>query len=79
MFKVLLLFLFFSFGFILNESYFFSFYSSAKGKKKKDVISLAYDLTPAELIDMVVTEFGKLPTTSVPVIMREFRADQALM
>ncbi|GAM21467.1 hypothetical protein SAMD00019534_046420 [Acytostelium subglobosum LB1] len=34
-----------------------------------------YDLTPIELIDMVITEFGMVPPTSIPVILREYRKE----
>lgn len=35
-------------------------------------VNLRWDLTPIENISMVVTELGKVPATSVPVIIREF-------
>lgn len=35
------------------------------------VLSLAYDLTPAEFVSMVITEIGCIPATSVPVVLRE--------
>lgn len=53
--------------------------SETRTQKKKDIICLAYDLTPSNLIVMVITEFKMMPTTSVPVILREFRADQAVL
>ena len=34
------------------------------------LLNLMYDLTPAEYIDMVVTEYGPIPPSSVPVIQR---------
>ncbi|KAL8705702.1 MAG: hypothetical protein Q9201_001222 [Fulgogasparrea decipioides] len=34
------------------------------------VLNLMYDLTPAEYISMVITEYGTLPPTSVPVVHR---------
>jgi len=34
-------------------------------------INLRYDLTPCDYIDMVVTELGPLPPTSVPHYIRE--------
>ena len=43
--------------------------STEKGSLK--VVSYLYDLTPAEHIDMVVTELGPMHPTSVPVIVRE--------
>jgi translation initiation factor eIF-2B subunit delta len=36
-----------------------------------ELLNLCYDLTPAEYIDMVITEFGMLPASSVPAIVRE--------
>eukprot|EP00754_Rhynchopus_humris_P023123 Rhum_TRINITY_DN14822_c9_g1::Rhum_TRINITY_DN14822_c9_g1_i1::g.121807::m.121807/K03680/EIF2B4; translation initiation factor eIF-2B subunit delta len=43
--------------------------STEKGSLK--VVSYLYDLTPAEHLDMVVTELGPMHPTSVPVIVRE--------
>ena len=34
------------------------------------LLNLMYDLTPAEYIDMVMTEYGSLPPSSVPVVHR---------
>ena len=34
------------------------------------VLNLMYDLTPAEYINMVITEYGPLPPSSVPVVHR---------
>jgi len=39
---------------------------------KLKVLNLRYDLTPKELVNMVITEIGAIPPTSVPVIIREF-------
>lgn len=36
------------------------------------LLSLLYDVTPMEFITMVVCEFGLIPPTSVPVILREY-------
>jgi translation initiation factor eIF-2B subunit delta len=41
-----------------------------------DVLNLVYDLTPVEFIDMVLTEVGCIPPTSVPVVLRESKKDQ---
>ena len=35
------------------------------------VLNLVYDLTPCSFIDMIITESGVMPPTSVPVILRE--------
>ncbi|KAL6721757.1 hypothetical protein ACLMJK_000862 [Lecanora helva] len=34
------------------------------------ILNLMYDLTPAEYISMVITEYGPIPPSSVPVIQR---------
>ncbi|KAL8692641.1 MAG: hypothetical protein Q9218_002374 [Villophora microphyllina] len=34
------------------------------------VLNLMYDLTPAEFINMVITEYGSIPPSSVPVVHR---------
>ena len=34
------------------------------------LLNLMYDVTPAEYIDMVITEYGSLPPSSVPVVHR---------
>lgn len=39
------------------------------------LLNLVYDLTPIEHVTMVITEFGIIPPTSVPVINRERRDD----
>ena len=39
------------------------------------VLNLLYDSTPSELITMVVTDVGMIPSTSVPVVIRETMSD----
>ncbi|KAL9647440.1 hypothetical protein ABK040_006801 [Willaertia magna] len=39
------------------------------------IINLMYDITPCQHVDMVITEFGAIPPSSVPVIIREFGKD----
>eukprot|EP00877_Chromochloris_zofingiensis_P001956 jgi/Chrzof1/11761/Cz06g09010.t1 len=36
------------------------------------LLNLKYDAMPADYVTMVVTEFGMIPPTSVPVILREY-------
>lgn len=36
------------------------------------LLNLKYDAMPAEYVTMIVTEFGMIPPTSVPVILREY-------
>jgi len=38
--------------------------------KKLQLCNPMYDVTPAEYIQMIVTESGNIPTTSVPVLHR---------
>jgi len=35
-----------------------------------NVLNLVYDVTPPQLISMVITEDGMIPCTSVPVVLR---------
>eukprot|EP00762_Andalucia_godoyi_P000428 ANDGO_03210.mRNA.1 Translation initiation factor eIF-2B subunit delta len=41
-----------------------------------DVLNLVYDVTPVDFIDLIFTEVGCIPPTSVPVVLREIRKDQ---
>lgn len=34
------------------------------------LLNLVYDVTPSDFVDMVVTEIGMIPCTSVPVVLR---------
>lgn len=34
------------------------------------LLNILYDVTPADYVDMVITEYGSLPPTSVPVVHR---------
>ena len=43
-----------------------------KDTKGLTLLSIYYDVTPTEYITMIVTEFGMIPPTSVPVIIREY-------
>lgn len=36
------------------------------------LLNLKYDAMPSEYVTMVVTEFGMIPPSSVPVILREY-------
>ncbi|KAF1957914.1 nagb/rpia/CoA transferase-like protein [Byssothecium circinans] len=40
------------------------------GSKNLHHLQVLYDVTPAEYIDMVITEYGSLPPSSVPVVHR---------
>lgn len=41
-----------------------------------NVLNILYDLTPPEYIQKIVTEFGALPASSVPVVLREYKNTQ---
>ncbi|KAF5913044.1 hypothetical protein HPG69_008995 [Diceros bicornis minor] len=40
------------------------------------LLNLAYDVTPPELVDLVITELGMIPCSSVPVVLRVKSSDQ---
>ncbi|KAJ0526226.1 putative nagB/RpiA transferase, initiation factor 2B-like protein [Helianthus annuus] len=39
------------------------------------LLNLTYDLTPSDYVSMIITDYGMIPPTSVPVIVREFRKE----
>ncbi|KNA20876.1 hypothetical protein SOVF_048410 [Spinacia oleracea] len=39
------------------------------------LLNLMYDTTPSDYISMIITDYGMIPPTSVPVIVREFRRE----
>uniref|UniRef100_A0A0A9G3T3 Translation initiation factor eIF2B subunit delta n=1 Tax=Arundo donax TaxID=35708 RepID=A0A0A9G3T3_ARUDO len=39
------------------------------------VLNLKYDITPSDYVSVLITEYGMLPPTSVPVILREYRRE----
>ncbi|KAK9070175.1 hypothetical protein SSX86_010575 [Deinandra increscens subsp. villosa] len=40
------------------------------------LLNLTYDVTPSDYVSMIITDYGMIPPTSVPVIIREFRKEQ---
>ncbi len=40
-------------------------------RQQLGLLNLKYDAMPCEYVTMIVTEFGSVPPTSVPVILRE--------
>ena len=42
---------------------------------KLGLLNLKYDLMPAEYVNLIVTELGMIPTTSVQVILREYKQE----
>ncbi|GFQ04627.1 translation initiation factor eif-2b subunit delta [Phtheirospermum japonicum] len=39
------------------------------------LLNLIYDATPSEYVSMIITDYGMIPPTSVPVIVREYRRE----
>lgn len=42
------------------------------------LLNLMYDAMPADYVTLIATEFGVIPPTSVPVILREYRQEPTL-
>ena len=42
------------------------------------VLNLSYDVTPASLVNAIISEISVIPTTSVPVVLRLKSMDQAI-
>ncbi|KAM0833713.1 hypothetical protein ACQ4PT_064092 [Festuca glaucescens] len=45
-------------------------------KENLQLLNLTYDATPSDYVSMIITDYGMLPPTSVPVIVREYRKEQ---
>ncbi|XP_010461722.1 PREDICTED: probable translation initiation factor eIF-2B subunit delta [Camelina sativa] len=62
-----------------------SFSTKAKQSKMMDnnknlqFLNLMYDSTPSEYISMIVSDYGMIPPTSIPVIVREYRRENLLL
>lgn len=39
------------------------------------LLNLTYDATPSDYVSVIITDYGMLPPTSVPVIVREYRRE----
>ncbi|KAL5748942.1 hypothetical protein ACOSQ2_026239 [Xanthoceras sorbifolium] len=48
-------------------------------KENLQLLNLMYDATPSDYISMIVTDYGMIPPTSVPVIVREYRREHLLI
>lgn len=44
-----------------------------------NLLNLRYDLTPMKYVNLVITEVGMIPPTSVPVLIRESRKDEVAL
>ncbi|KAE8719735.1 hypothetical protein F3Y22_tig00109926pilonHSYRG00131 [Hibiscus syriacus] len=50
-----------------------------KQKESLQLLNLKYDATPSDYISVIVTDYGMIPPTSVPVIVREYRKEYLLI
>nr|XP_043607960.1 translation initiation factor eIF-2B subunit delta-like [Erigeron canadensis] len=48
-------------------------------KENLNLLNLVYDVTPADYVSAIVTEYGMIPPSSVPVILREFGRDHLVI
>ncbi|XP_059661639.1 uncharacterized protein LOC132307791 [Cornus florida] len=48
-------------------------------KENLQLLNLLYDATPADYISMIITDYGMVPPTSVPVIVREYGKEHLLV
>lgn len=45
-------------------------------RENLQLLNLMYDATPSDYVSMIITDYGMIPPTSVPVIVREYRRAQ---
>ncbi|XP_028095657.1 probable translation initiation factor eIF-2B subunit delta isoform X2 [Camellia sinensis] len=48
-------------------------------KENLQLLNLVYDATPSDYISMIITDYGMVPPTSVPVIVREYGKEHLLV
>uniref|UniRef100_A0A5B6YW72 Translation initiation factor eIF2B subunit delta n=1 Tax=Davidia involucrata TaxID=16924 RepID=A0A5B6YW72_DAVIN len=48
-------------------------------KENLQLLNLLYDATPSDYISMIITDYGMVPPTSVPVIVREYGSEHLLI
>ncbi|CAK9147828.1 unnamed protein product [Ilex paraguariensis] len=48
-------------------------------KENLQFLNLIYDATPSDYVSMIITDYGMIPTTSVPVIVREYGREHLLI
>ncbi|XP_030532500.2 translation initiation factor eIF-2B subunit delta-like [Rhodamnia argentea] len=53
-----------------------NYLGSLRNKENLQLLNLMYDATPSEYVSMIITDYGMIPPTSVPVIVREYRREQ---
>ncbi|XP_037492112.1 translation initiation factor eIF-2B subunit delta isoform X2 [Jatropha curcas] len=52
-----------------------NFLDGCANRENLQLLNLIYDATPSEYVSMIVTDYGMVPPTSVPVIVREYRRE----
>lgn len=48
-------------------------------KENLQLLNLLYDATPSDYVSMIITDYGMVPPTSVPVIVREYGREHLLI
>ncbi|KAL5183635.1 Translation initiation factor eIF-2B subunit delta [Glycine soja] len=56
-----------------------SYLSNWASEDNLRLLNLMYDATPSDYVSVIVTDYGMLPPTSVPVIVREYGREHLLM
>lgn len=56
-----------------------NYLSNWANEENLQLLNLMYDATPSDYISMIVTDYGMIPPTSVPVIVREYRREHLFM
>ncbi|XAR51268.1 hypothetical protein NMG60_11005849 [Bertholletia excelsa] len=56
-----------------------SYLDDCANKENLQVLNLLYDATPSDYISMIITDYGMVPPTSVPVIVREYGKEHILI
>ena len=46
-----------------------------KYSSKVVLLNPLYDVTPSNFISLLISEVGRIPPTSVPIVIREFKED----
>ncbi|OAY57045.1 translation initiation factor eIF-2B subunit delta [Manihot esculenta] len=52
-----------------------NFLDCCANSENLQLLNLIYDATPSDYVSMIITDYGMVPPTSVPVIVREYRRE----
>ncbi|CAK7335061.1 unnamed protein product [Dovyalis caffra] len=52
-----------------------NFLDGSANSENLQLLNLIYDATPSDYVSMIITDYGMVPPTSVPVIVREYRRE----